>query len=728
MKKKNMFNWMLMAAVVLGLGMSFTACSDDDDKNGTEQTREDIDALDTDEARTAWRWLCALTDAESIDANWKSKTWEPTVGEPSENNEYTRIIVVNNLDDAKVDFARLANKDPQTLGSKVTVSGGAAGTMTWEPSATGAQNLAVVTVSSRIMPHLQKLVYCTQEQTGQNGLFGNDMKGTAYYRFGDVIKDEEGYYWVCVRPSFAPNDSKECKSKGDSHWINIFNSAASGGNKAMPTANIKDKWNQLPKYNKKTIILPTALKYDRTQIYNLSRLVWALINPEAYYAANTGVSDAALGEFPYTYHSKKFVEAVSTYWREKVDGYSIWEKLFNHTYEEMKDLKQMMFYYQGYSWKIGNSGYVWSYTTKGYEKSYKGDEDDDEEEVNFVNDGFDITYYAQAHDTQAFMKRWITDHDGNIGRWVVRYKTGEQLMTGGKYSYYSKLTSKTGKMTDVYRYNQKRGIEAGANITAEVEEDFEKSPVMPEHAVTTPKKHYMLAKNGFYYATKNDCESDKTEPVALVVGLAEDWSNNLETGTDYKYLLMALKSVDYDFFVPFGPNGHCCTVASNSYRLSGYRDGLAMTQKLQAGCSQGHNHQPAKVAWNATLGISAERCKQLNLSNGFLPSVGQIVIMLDGLWSKDNYMSDDEGWPMDDRALEYRKYIETLTAIDVNGNLGENGLSEYDFRSSSILSSTEKNDESVYRLSLTDDETLSEWDFRGKSVSVSPVTPFFLAK
>lgn len=36
-----------------------------------------------------------------------------------------------------------------------------------------------------------------------------------------------------MRPSFAPISSKECKSKGDSHWINIFNAAASGGNNAF---------------------------------------------------------------------------------------------------------------------------------------------------------------------------------------------------------------------------------------------------------------------------------------------------------------------------------------------------------------------------------------------------------------------------------------------------------------------------------------------------------------
>ena len=100
MTKKNFW---LMAAMVLSLSLSFTACSDDDDdNNGSEQKKDDVSPLDTDEARVAWRWLCALTNAEGFDTNWKSKTWEPTVGQASENSQYTRIVVVDDLDGAKV--------------------------------------------------------------------------------------------------------------------------------------------------------------------------------------------------------------------------------------------------------------------------------------------------------------------------------------------------------------------------------------------------------------------------------------------------------------------------------------------------------------------------------------------------------------------------------------------------------------------------------------------------
>ena len=48
---------------------------------------------------------------------------------------------------------------------------------------------------------------------------------------------------MCVRPSFTPADSKEGKSKGDSHWINVFNAAESGGGKLMPAENVLEKVN-----------------------------------------------------------------------------------------------------------------------------------------------------------------------------------------------------------------------------------------------------------------------------------------------------------------------------------------------------------------------------------------------------------------------------------------------------------------------------------------------------
>ena len=80
MKATRFFNYMLTVAVVLGLGMSVTSCKSDDDDNGNDSamTQDEVDPTDNDEARTAFRWLCILSNGENFDQNWQKKTWEPT--------------------------------------------------------------------------------------------------------------------------------------------------------------------------------------------------------------------------------------------------------------------------------------------------------------------------------------------------------------------------------------------------------------------------------------------------------------------------------------------------------------------------------------------------------------------------------------------------------------------------------------------------------------------------
>ena len=61
-----------MAALLCGLSLGFASCKDDDDDNNNTsgQRNEDAAPMDTEEAETAWRWLCALTDATELESNW----------------------------------------------------------------------------------------------------------------------------------------------------------------------------------------------------------------------------------------------------------------------------------------------------------------------------------------------------------------------------------------------------------------------------------------------------------------------------------------------------------------------------------------------------------------------------------------------------------------------------------------------------------------------------------
>ena len=629
-----------MAAVVLGISLSVTSCSDDDDDaNKSEQTRDDVDLLDNDEARTAFRWLCGLTDAQTIDNNWKSKTWEPTVGLASENNEYTRIVVVDDLAEAKICFSKLADKDPSELGSKVTVNGGAAGTMTWEPSAAGAQNLAVVTVNSRILPHLQKIVYCTEEQVGANGsIFGNDMKGVAYYRFGDVIQDPEGYYWVCVRPSFAANHG-ECKSKGDSHWINIFN-ASNDNEKTIPDENVISKWNNLKKYDYQTILLPTKLPYDRQQIFNLNNLLRALVNPDTYGTINSVGDNLTLGGFPYKYHGKNFVEAVATYWNEPDEnGRTIWQKLFNHTYEEMKGIAVYKFLYMGYSWKWGESGYVYCYKRNGFEREYIGKESDDELDINFVKQGFNIRYFAQEDAEKKAQLPWErsvtepTDDKGTEATWVIRYKKGEQLMTAGKYGYYRQIASKDGKQKDVYRFNEKQHIDAGENDTVKWDE---KIVINTEVEKNQAKVGDIIAANGKFYKNESDIIVAKTKPVALVVYIG----NDADASAQYRGLACAYGGSEDLAWGKVSKDTVCIDASEgNIAAWAQQNDGISRTTKL---ATDKHEHPAAQYAYNYS--VSGFNPTQYGFSRWFLPTVGQYLKMVTAMGCTYKPNIDESGY------------------------------------------------------------------------------------
>ena len=81
---KKMINWMLMAAVVLGLGMSVTSCKDDDKDDDNGRTAEEIaqDPYDkTGETATAlYRMVSQLSICDSLPNDWKMTTFEPRVG------------------------------------------------------------------------------------------------------------------------------------------------------------------------------------------------------------------------------------------------------------------------------------------------------------------------------------------------------------------------------------------------------------------------------------------------------------------------------------------------------------------------------------------------------------------------------------------------------------------------------------------------------------------------
>ena len=627
---KKVFNWMLMATVVLGLSLSFTACSDDDDdNNGSEQQKDDVSPLDTDEARVAWRWLCALTNAEGFDTNWKSKTWEPTVGQSSENSQYTRIVVVDDLDGAKVQFAKLADMEVSQLSTTQTINGGAAGTMTWTPSAAGAQNLAVVTVSSRIIPHLQKLVYCTADQVGSNGLIFDSMKGVAYYRLGDVVRDADGYYWICVRPSFAPD-------KGDSHWINIFNASASGNvknqKKPIPDGNIESKYNKLDKYKNVTIKLPTKLTYDREHIYNLNNLIWALLKPQAYKDAclQAGNKGIGLGGFEYAYHGETFLSLVANFWESTAVGtnVSIWEALFGLTHSQMRSMEELNFIYQGYKWWWGTTADMWIYQSKKYETKYSGSESGDKMDIEVVKNGFDINNYAgdPAADQKAGFSQFEKTENGDIteGNWVVRYKRGDKLSNTGKYDPYNRIPG----CDDIYVFNKEvASAQVGEKATQQTEEMLKGDTGAQPYA----RVGYVVGNDGNFYINAAAAVKSGTSAVAMVV--YANANKIVEDDSDYNGLAMAIHDCEGVYnWAEDGSRVSGCTTkpvkqAESTGLLPSILNGQSTTQRLGRHlCNNAHKHPAFEAVVKMDSPIRPNSANFSDFSGWFIPSAGQVIL------------------------------------------------------------------------------------------------------
>ena len=633
MKTKKFLNWMLMAALVVGLGATVTACSDDDDDKN-EQRNADADPLDTDAAHTAWRWLCAMTDAESLTTGWDKKTYEPTLGKASENNAMTRIVVVKDIEEARKHFASIANVEPSQLSGTYTDSGDGIGNLTWTPSAANAQNLAEVKVDTKLIPHLQKLVYCTVEQEGENGLFSDNVTGTAYYRFGDVVYEKKtASYWVCVRPSFAPD-------KGDSHWINIYNKTVDSG---VADDNLQKKWNKNYGDGNVTIILPTGLKYNREHIYNLANLFFALKNPETYHST-VGDNGKGLGGFDYKYQGEKFLKKVGQYWTKTYPnsgGKSIWKLLFNAENDDIQDIKYPIFYYKGYSWKWGQSITLWRYAPNKYELSYTGKESTDETTTP-GGFGFDIRIaagYPDADFTVTPFKQ--VDKSSGLGYWLVRYKTGAQLMAQGKYSPYESLNG----CEDVYVYNTLTGkqphdaLEEETNIQEPAQPDPEPE-VSP--ALARPQVGALVDKNGKFWKDLASYQNEygsalANEPIGIVVYMGGN--KRVEKGKNYNGLIMAYRDsyhsiIDRDSYEYASDDdsriSYCSTATSKYTMLSRVLDGLANTERLvNANCTAGHIHNAAHYAQNYQQARFVHWGN--NFSGFFLPSAGQWILAMEGM-------------------------------------------------------------------------------------------------
>ena len=433
MKKK--LNWLLMAAVMLVGSMTVTSCKDDDDeeKELTEEQKEEQAAQLTSEYETFWSVVGQLTTVDERPEDWKNATFEPTYGEQDEENALTRVRVVDNLDEAARLYSYIVNIDAlDGETSSHTFENPLVGTLKYTRSTDG-KSLATVDVNIKQMPHLQKIVYKTIDQLGTNTINNGSFKGSAYYRFGDVVAKMNGdvkEYWICVRPAYSR------QGKGNTHWITL-----------SPLQEKKKTLFHHPGTNGVEYYLPNNLGDDKENELNFAEMLYAVLNPNQW-EENLRAS-AKLDMFNGFKHTNIDYEN-NWFWKRVAEGWKeadVMRKCFGGmTMDELrKSINDdgLTLIYDDCSWWTSVSWSPSIYTriysgtnlTKMKKKTYSKN----------VKLNIDVDF---SEDYRAKFEKNALFFGDSKPRWCIRHATGEDL--GGHDDPKRKLD---GEIEEIYVYN-----------------------------------------------------------------------------------------------------------------------------------------------------------------------------------------------------------------------------------------------------------------------------------
>jgi len=459
MRKQSLFHTLAFAALAGIIGFSVASCHDDTLTPEEQAEKEQQEAAEkAEKASKFWDVVGPLTSLYDHSAPYEDLTFEPTIGSPDESDPQTRIVATNSSSAAAERFADIIGVtegiDEST--QSYTFDDPDVGTLTYTKVSDGTA-WATVDVSIKQLPHLTRIIYRSASQGNTNGSF----EGTAYYRFGDVIRrpytsvkpnttgSTQYEYWVCVRPSFG------IEGKGDSHWVTLS---------SPPKENTFSYHSDT---NNKNYLLPDNLGTSKEHMQNLAEMFFAIAFPEEWESnvkqySGTGLFGGPTGlpifkDFNVKnidYHNQHFWKRVQLAWRELgICSYLFGAELADEAIDAYNNGLYLLHNKCSWNtfWSNGPTLYFARYqpgtekTSNFHNVSYLSTQEDlihknqPSEDIDFDISQMPLSYI----ENQPFFGDTRHLH-------IFRFATGKDL-NGGKYD--PKLPIRDGGFEDFYTYN-----------------------------------------------------------------------------------------------------------------------------------------------------------------------------------------------------------------------------------------------------------------------------------
>lgn len=637
--KKKVFNWMLMTAMVCGLSLSLTACSDDDEnENGGSNTANNTEmpAGVSDDATLLGSLLSQWVeefDASGVDASILNRTYEATVGTAADASQpFVRTVVVGTEEAAdnyaKTVLGSLGINPQQPVGFRW--QNAAIGTISYERG-TGNE-LGVIEVSVKQLPNLTKILLVESQ--------GDNVAQQPYYQKGDIVEyigsdaALKGKLFICIQDhsygseaswiSFDSGKDYEKLKTSDCSWMTVGKDyyfkgsnakaqslltwlkefvisdlgyqstvqhlsgcSSKNMNQVVPSTQelrakflnglIRTPQNVVLDLNK-TINGEQELRADKTGMKRVDQAAKSKYQIRTYYPAGLLMPEEtrwAMG-WSYDYWQPYMVMVTAA-------NAGQFEQLLQSVPSQYSDKSH--FEWSNYDKNIQYSNDFYQLYVVSMHWTHEGFKPANLELDNLV----DFTKHQNVLNNIAIDETNVAHLD-----WTLHNITSHELVVKDKGEEYSKFKT-------IYRAKE-------------------------NSATSRVQVGSLIGSDGKFYWSKEAALAANATPVAMVVTLNS--ATPVEEGTDYNSLAIALEDVDTGVKFVWGDENsrtQGCTgsaVASNQYdQLDKVLNGIAITRRLAThACNASHTHYFAETVFNKPKPIN-----MANFSSWFVPSVGQAL-------------------------------------------------------------------------------------------------------